>query len=73
MYLCCIQLTGLAMGIHLFSIARIVITTVTVAHVANARPSNVALCSCRMFNFERFQVTLSHKYLYSASGMISVM
>jgi len=36
-----------------------VVSTVTVAHLANSKPANLALCS----TYEWFQVTLSHKYL----------
>jgi len=52
------------------------VTTVTVAFSANARPTIwrfvvAKLCSCS--TYERFQMTLSHKYLYSAPLMTSVM
>jgi len=40
------------MGIHRYSIARMVVTkSVTVTHIVNARPANLVLFSCRTFHF----------------------
>jgi len=61
------------MGIRHQSIARIVVTAVTVALLANAKPAIWCFVAAVRSTFERFQVTLSNKYLYSAPVMTLVM
>jgi len=50
-----------------------VVTTVTVALLANAMPAIWRYVAAARFTYERFQVTLSHQYLHSNPEMTSVM
>jgi len=45
-----------------------VVTTITVALLANARSAIWRFVAAARCTYERFLVTLSHKYLYSTPG-----
>jgi len=66
-------LSGLAMGIRCKAIARLVVTTVTLALLANAMPANWRFVAAARPTYKWLQVTLSHKYLYSAPVMTVVI
>jgi len=52
--------------------ARMVVTTVTVAHLVNAMPAIWRIVAAARSTYELFQVTLSHKDLYSDPATTSV-
>jgi len=52
------------------SIARMVVTTVTVAHLSNALPPIGRFIAAALSTYEQIQATLSDKYLYSGASVL---